>query len=293
MSSDLALKGQVETLYRQAAASEQEFCIDLEGQAPDGRPVWEWMGYSTKGNATRSLTKLIEGVDFLLITADKQTIGRGGHNRETAIFSRDGFKQWGMLAGTDRGRQIRLYFIECEKRLQLGMSQPTALNGLMEKIALAHQDLTHLVISGFNGVHSEIAGVKSVLDDHGARLARLEEQQCDQLYVFVRSSDLTIKLGYTQNLEERRKRHESRGFVMIGAVSGTRKRETEIKRSLIAKGFRPKNGDEEYHLSPEIVQAFAQEGLPIGGLCATRPKNGLPRRSVARCEAATLPLLGG
>lgn len=293
MSSDLALKGQVETLYRQAAASEQEFCIDLEGQAPDGRPVWEWMGYSRKDSAKASLSKLIEGVDFLLQKDLEQTSGRGGHNRETAIFSRDGFKQWGMLAGTERGRQIRLYFIECEKRLQLGMSQPTALNGLMEQIALAHQDLTHLVINGFNGVHSEIAGVKSVLDDHGARLARLEEQQCDQLYVFVRSSDLTIKLGYTQNLEDRRKRHESRGFVMIGAVSGTRKRETEIKRSLIAKGFRPKNGDEEYHLSPEIVEAFAQEGLPIGGLCATRPKNALPRRSVARCEAATLPLLGG
>lgn len=289
MSSDLALKGQVETLYRQAAASEQEFCIDLEGQAPDGRPVWEWMGYSTKGSATRSLGKLIEGVDFLTTRLESS----GGRPSEQVRFSRDGFKQWGMLAGTERGRQIRLYFIECEKRLQLGMSQPTALNGLMEQIALAHQDLTHLVINGFNGVHSEIAGVKSVLDDHGARLARLEEQQCDQLYVFVRSSDLTIKLGYTQNLEERRKRHESRGFVMIGAVSGTRKRETEIKRSLTAKGFRPKNGDEEYHLSPEIVEAFAQEGLPIGGLCATKPKNALPRRSVARCEAATLPLLGG
>lgn len=296
MSSDLALKGQVETLYRQAAASEQEFCIDLEGQAPDGRPVWEWMGYSRKDNAKASLSKLIEGVDYLVLKVQEQVPHQGGFRtatKERILFSRDGFKQWGMMAGTDHGRQIRLYFIECEKRLQLGMSQPTALNAYMEQIAIAHQDLTHLVINGFNGVHSEIAGVKSVLDDHGARLARLEEQQCDQLYVFVRSSDLTIKLGYTQNLEERRKRHESRGFVMIGAVSGTRKRETEIKRSLIAKGFRPKNGDEEYHLSPEIVEAFAQEGLPIGGLCATRPKNALPRRSVARCEAATLPLLGG
>lgn len=289
MSSDLALKGQVETLYRQAAASEQEFCIDLEGQAPDGHPVWEWMGYSRKDNAKASLSKLIEGVDYLVLKVQEQVPHQGGFRtatKERILFSRDGFKQWGMMAGTDHGRQIRLYFIECEKRLQLGMSQPTALNATIDRLA-------ETVRTGLMGLYCSNAEIKQELGDLGQRVARLEEQQCDQLYVFIRSKDLTIKLGYTQNLEERRKKHESRGFVMIGAVPGTRRRETEIKRSLIAKGFRPKNGDEEYHLSPEIVEAFAQEGLPIGGLCATRPKNALPRRSVARCEAATLPLLVG
>jgi len=284
VSSDLALKGQVETLYRQSAEGDQEFCIDLEGEAPDGRPVWEWMGYSRKDNAKASLAKLIEGVDFLLLKAQEQTSGRGGHNRETARFSRDGFKQWGMLAGTDRGRQIRLYFIECEKRLQLGMSQPTALNASIDKLAIT-------VERGLAGLYQSNVEIKEKILDLDERVSRLEEQQCDQLYVFVRSSDLTIKLGYTQNIEERRKKHESRGFVMIGVIPGTRKRETEIKRSLISKGFRPENGDEEYHLTPGIVEAFAQEGLPIGGLCTTRPKNGLARRSTARCEAATLPLL--
>lgn len=280
MSSDLALKGQVETLYRQSAEGDQEFCIDLEGEAPDARPVWEWMGYSTKGNAKASLSKLVEGVDFLCQTI-KST---GGRPAEQILFSRDGFKQWGMLAGTDRGRQIRLYFIECEKRLQLGMSQPTALNASIDKLAIT-------VERGLAGLYQSNVEIKEKISDLDERVSRLEEQQCDQLYVFVRSSDLTIKLGYTQNIEERRKKHESRGFVMIGVIPGTRKRETEIKRSLISKGFRPKNGDEEYHLTPGIVEAFAQEGLPIGGLCATRPKNGLARRSTARCEAATLPLL--
>ena len=65
MNSDLVLKGQVETLYQEAAASDQEFCIDLEGDAPDGQLVYEWMGYATKGSATRSLSKLVEGLDFL------------------------------------------------------------------------------------------------------------------------------------------------------------------------------------------------------------------------------------
>ena len=155
--SELALKQQVETLYQQTAASSQEFCIDLEGEAPDGRPVWEWMGYSRKDNAKASLSKLIDGVDFLLLKAQEQTSGRGGHNREAVLFSRDGFKQWGMLAGTDRGRQIRLYFIECEKRLQLGMSQPTALNQITDNLA----QLSELVIGGFSGVRAELGEVKA------------------------------------------------------------------------------------------------------------------------------------
>ena len=156
--SELALKQQVETLYQQTAASSQEFCIDLEGEAPDGRHVWEWMGYSTKGNATRSLSKLIEGVDFHL---SEVISARGGLPRQIVRFSRDGFKQWGMLAGTDRGRQIRLYFIECEKRLQIEMSQPTSLNQVMADIAVAHKDLTEIVMHGFNHMGHEIREVKA------------------------------------------------------------------------------------------------------------------------------------
>lgn len=159
--SELVLKEQVNTLYQQATASDQEFCIDLEGEAPNGRPVWEWMGYSRKDNAKASLSKLIEGVDFLLLKAQEQTAGRGGHNREAVLFSRDGFKQWGMLAGTDRGRQIRLYFIECEKRLQFEMSQPTSLNQVMADIAVAHKDLTEIVMHGFNHMGHEIREVKA------------------------------------------------------------------------------------------------------------------------------------
>ena len=269
--SDLMLKGQVETLYQQAQGSEQEFCIDLEGEAPDSRPVWEWMGYSTKGSATRSLSKLVEGVDFLTVRLESS----GGRPGETAAFSREGFKQWGMLAGTERGRQIRLYFIECEKRLQVGMNQPTAMNAALEKILERQQtlaeDMSCMVMHGFDTVNSR-------MDSFDSRLARLEEQQCDQLYVFVRSKDLTIKLGHSTDLDKRRKQHERRGFNFIGAVPGTLKRESQIKESLKHRGFVAKNGTEEFQLTPEIVEAFAQEGLPVNGLNTDLPKTAWKRQ---------------
>jgi phage anti-repressor protein len=290
MTADLALKSQVEQLHQQVAASDQEFCIDLEGIAPDGTPVWQWMGYSTKGSASRSLGKLIEGVDYLLNKTVRQVPHQGGWRTvtvECVLFSRDGFKQWGMLAGTEQGRKVRLYFIECEKRLQLEMLQPTALNNALHTIlerqqALAENLAGHMT-QGFHQINNRV-------DTLEQRVARIEEQQCDQLYVFVRMSDLTIKLGYTQELDKRRKAHEAKGFQLVGAVPGTHKRETEIKRTLRAKGFKPKYGDEYFAFSPEIVSAFAQEGLPIGNLCCAKPKNALPRRLTPACETLSLPL---
>lgn len=176
--SDLALKGEVESLYQQAAASQQEFCIDLEGEAPDGCSVWEWMGYSRKQTAADSFSQMVAGVDYLVTEERKQVPHQGGWRTVTLKkfrLSREGFKQWGMLAGTERGRQIRLYFIECEKRLQLGMNQPTALNSVMNEIQVAHRDLTQIVIHGFNGVQSELKDVKTTLTSHTERLDRLEK----------------------------------------------------------------------------------------------------------------------
>lgn len=170
--SILALQGQVEALHQEVQASGAEFCLDLEGICADGRPLWQWMDYSTKGNAVRSLSKLVEGVDYHL---SEVRSGAGGLPRQVILFSREGFKQWAMLAGTERGRQIRSYFIECEKRLQLGMSQPTGFNSLMDQIQAAQLDLTQIVIHGFNGVQSELKDVKTTQADHTRRLEQLEK----------------------------------------------------------------------------------------------------------------------
>ena len=158
--SEVILRQEVETLYQHAADSRQEFCIDLEGEAPDGRLVWEWMDYARKDNAVRALNNLIEGEDFLLRRSAEQTTGSGGHNRATAVFSRTGFKRFGMLARTERGRQIRDYYIECENRLQLGMSQPTAMNGVMDEIKVAHAELAAIVATFGTGVKHELTDIR-------------------------------------------------------------------------------------------------------------------------------------
>ena len=61
------------------------------------------MGYSRKDNAKASLSKLIEGVDFLLLKAQEQTAGRGG---DPAWIS-EGHEHRSALRSL-RGRQLQI-----------------------------------------------------------------------------------------------------------------------------------------------------------------------------------------
>jgi hypothetical protein len=163
MGSDLALRQQVEALHRQATASDQEFCIDLEGEAPDGRPVWDWAELSRVDSARRSVTgkkQLIEGEHYLLHRSVVQVPHQGGLRSTESVrivFTVEGFELWLLMLDTPRGHQIRQFFRECHKRLQLGMSQLTALNQVTDNLA----QLSGLVIGGFSGVRAELGEVKA------------------------------------------------------------------------------------------------------------------------------------
>lgn len=289
--SEVILRQEVETLYQHAADSQKEFCIPLEGEAPNGQLLWQWAHLSTAGNARKSVERkscLIDGEHYLLIRSEKQVTSANGvtQSRETVTiwFSVEGFELWLLMLDTPRGHEIRQFFRECHKRLQLEMSQPTGMNAALEKILERQQalseDMSCMVMHGFDRVDSR-------MNSFDNRLSRLEEQQCDQLYVFVRSKDLTIKLGYSTDLDQRRKQHERRGFCFVGAVTGTRKRESQIKESLKYRGFLPKNGTEEFQLTPEIVEAFVQEGLPIGTLSCSRIPNVPKSRKGSKVDTVT------
>ena len=131
MSEKLILESQVEKLVEQTYHADDEFCIDLDVLFPDETgemiPIWKWSGYKTKENAVYKTNKLKEGEDFLLLKNQKRTEGRGGNNKHQYLFTKDGFKQFLMLSNTQRGEQIRLYFIDVEKRYGSMMNQPTVL----------------------------------------------------------------------------------------------------------------------------------------------------------------------
>lgn len=76
------------------------------------RDFSHWM----RSQITRA--RLVEGRDFLPYTRDEQTEGRGGANRQDYMLTVDAAKHIAMMSGTDRGFEIREYFISAEKELQ-------------------------------------------------------------------------------------------------------------------------------------------------------------------------------
>lgn len=93
--------------------------------------AWQIAGYSTKGKGKRRLTSkrshLIEGQDYLIEKGDynqnvfaqsgKSVIS--GRSSDLILLTNDAFKHFCLIAETEQGRQIRQYFIECEKKWRL------------------------------------------------------------------------------------------------------------------------------------------------------------------------------
>ena len=94
--------------------SDKEFPIDFDD-------AWGWIGYKYKKNAKESLINNFElGVDyineeFLPQKVKTKIIGRSS---EKFYITVDCFKSFCLMAGTNRGKQVRKYFINCEKTLR-------------------------------------------------------------------------------------------------------------------------------------------------------------------------------
>ncbi|EFU0713455.1 TPA: antA/AntB antirepressor family protein [Escherichia coli] len=84
--------------------------------------------------------EFIENQDYILLSnLGKQTSGRGGHNRKDYHLTLDTAKELAMVEHNEKGRQIRRYFIECEKKLR--SMQPAQQFTDEEIILLCHMQV--------------------------------------------------------------------------------------------------------------------------------------------------------
>lgn len=102
--------------------SSNEFPINFED-------AWQWLEFSSKSNAKRNFEKanFIENIDFVcLLLTDESDNHSNLSPQEKAVLQRtqhlgltvDCFKMWSMMVNTEKGKLVRLYFLECEKQLK-------------------------------------------------------------------------------------------------------------------------------------------------------------------------------
>jgi phage anti-repressor protein len=96
--------------------SKQEFPVDFNR-------AWRWLGFTTKQNAKYSLLNsgFVEGIDFM-ITQQLGTLALP-RPKEEIYITVDCFKTWGMMANTEQGKEVRRYFLECEKTAKTQAAQ--------------------------------------------------------------------------------------------------------------------------------------------------------------------------
>jgi anti-repressor protein len=79
--------------------------------------AFKWLGYTRRDNAKRSLVdNFVAGLDYLIEMGDSTKAG--GRPSEVIRLTVDCFKALGMMAGTEKGREVRRYFLECERQLK-------------------------------------------------------------------------------------------------------------------------------------------------------------------------------
>ncbi|MBN3962242.1 phage antirepressor KilAC domain-containing protein [Nostoc sp. NMS8] len=101
----------IQSQIKATVESEVEFAVDFND-------AWQWLEYSRKDAAKRVLESNFEkGVDY---SSFHSIVEReiGAARVEEIYLTKDCFKQLAMLASTEKGKEIRLYFIRCEREIK-------------------------------------------------------------------------------------------------------------------------------------------------------------------------------
>jgi phage anti-repressor protein len=102
--------------------STDEFPVDFD-------EAWQWIGYGRKGAAKEALLNagFFVDIDFRIFPNIRKN-SKAGRPSEVIQLTIDCFKSFAMMAGTAQGRQVRQYFLKCERDLKEILDQKRAKN---------------------------------------------------------------------------------------------------------------------------------------------------------------------
>jgi len=118
-----------EDLARSLVNSDNQFPVNFDD-------AWQWIGYTRKERAFAKLKKHFqEDVDFCTNYCKTPS---GGRPSVLINLTIDCFKSLGMMAGTEQGKQIRAYFLECERTVKEVIP---AQSDRLEELRLVNENL--------------------------------------------------------------------------------------------------------------------------------------------------------
>ncbi|MBL1176854.1 hypothetical protein [Pantanalinema sp. GBBB05] len=116
-----------QSLIRSLIESDEDFPVNFDD-------AWVWVGYARKDVAKKKLINtFVEGIDFS--TKRWKNPGKG-RSSDQILLTIDCFKSLAMMAGTERGREVRQYFLDCERNLKQALKVIDAKDAELEKLKL-------------------------------------------------------------------------------------------------------------------------------------------------------------
>jgi phage anti-repressor protein len=189
-----------------------DFIIDLDN-------IWEWLGFSQKAIAKRSLEKFFTTPkDYKVLSCrsvEQKQETRGGHNKEKVLLNIRTFKLFCIKAGTQKANEVHEYFIKLEDVInEIIKEECTEL-----KKQLEDQQLT-------NKLEKELLREKTVIEQFP------ENKQCVYYGIIDDTNDkneLLIKYGNSNNLQQRVDQHKNTytNFRLVNAFKVENKQQIE------------------------------------------------------------------
>jgi phage anti-repressor protein len=218
--------------------SDNDFPVDFD-------VAWEWLGYSRKDNAKRSLENcgFVESVDYQALRIVEELSTGGSTRKDVLKLTVDCLKHWAMMSGTEMGKQVRLYFLECEKIAKRKHSQrelsrldilEMALDSEKKRIEaeaqlLAQQEVNRLLEAEKQVVEKEHAKVTVKLEEAEDTLIAYRGLFSDDTntLTFKQVADALGIPGYGRN----------NLFKFVRDKNGICKTSCEVRRTFIENGY--------------------------------------------------------
>jgi phage anti-repressor protein len=220
-----------------------DFVIDLDN-------VWQWLGFSQKAIAKRTLEKYFtveNDYKVLLYRSVEQTNeGRGGHNREQIMLNIKTFKMFCIKSSTKKADEIHEYFVKLEELLQqLVQDESDELKQQLQKVENEKDELQNKLIEATEDI----------------KLLQVKEDY-PYMYIFnINERDIyppKLKIGFTKNVNNRIKpfkqlHHNGKIELVVEVLNQNIRTVEHFIHSLLAN----------FNISGEIFQLDVEEAKLI------------------------------
>ncbi|EFK4286734.1 TPA: antA/AntB antirepressor family protein [Escherichia coli] len=162
----------------------------------------------------------VENQDYMIASQIREAKGRGGHNRKDYHLTLDTAKELAMVERNEKGRQIRRYFIECEKKLRQSLlpapmninyplswfseHHPYATMNYVDRKVISLDasvlfDMPSPTMRILNELHSKGYNVDAAVAEFNA-FKHLTEEMRRKLLDISRTSEKSSRFGFNVNL---------------------------------------------------------------------------------------------